>query len=554
MHEIAGYRVLRRLGEGGMGSVFLAEAPEGQQVAVKVIRPELLQSEEFRERFRREVDRAKTVPPFCTAEVIAADPDHDPPYLVIEYVDGPTLYQVVQESGPLRGAKLHSLAVGVATALTAIHGAGVIHRDLKPGNVLFSSGSIKVIDFGIARGIDSDTGNLTTANQVIGTIPYTSPERLGGAKNLTPAADIFAWGGVITFAATGRTPFQGDTPADTAISILSDAPDLDGLTGPLRDLVERALAKDPAARPTARELFDLLLNSAPTKAQPPAEANTTAETGPTMRVAVPSRKRRLALVAGVCSLLLVAAVGWTVGNSFWTGPAGADPSLSASPSRSPSPSLSPVPSPSPSPSGPVESDPIPPGLLLVIRDGLTPGGDWTATEDRARGKCEVGPDGLTVSIPPRSEVYRCNGRFDQTTDFAAFVDVKTAGISCAAIWFRYQLRGSDAPGIQQPDGGYALQVCQDRAYFISHSTAVYRTHHTMNLRRSPAEAKTRIGIVATGHSFTFYQDGEWLSTWEDNTFRIGRVALGLFQRNEHPPAGYQAQFSDLLVYGTSLLR
>ncbi|MBX7266595.1 serine/threonine protein kinase [Micromonospora sp. Llam7] len=261
--RIGGYDVLDRLGEGGMGSVFLARSPQGRPVAVKVVRPELSHDAEFRGRFRSEVNRARQVPPFCTAEVLDADPDHDPPYLVVEYVEGPSLAQVMRERGPLGPAQLHSIAVGVATALTAIHGAGVIHRDLKPANVLVAPGGIKVIDFGIARAFDA-TSQHTRTNQMVGTVSYMAPERIDVASGqpVGPAADIFAWGAVVAHAATGRNPFGADSPTATAMRILTQPPELTGLGGPLRELVSRALEKDPAARPTARQLLDGLLTAA----------------------------------------------------------------------------------------------------------------------------------------------------------------------------------------------------------------------------------------------------------------------------------------------------
>ncbi|MFY1687244.1 serine/threonine protein kinase [Plantactinospora sp. WMMB782] len=263
--RLGGWELLGRLGEGGMGTVYLARAAgTGRLVAVKMIRYDLAHDAEFRRRFRGEVKRARQVPPFCTAEVLDADPDHDPPYLVAEYVDGPSLATVVTERGPLTPGNLHGLAVGMATALTAIHGAGVIHRDLKPSNVLLPPGSPKVIDFGIARAV-AGTGAGTRTDQVIGTVAYMAPERFEPATTgvLTPAADVFAWGAVVAYAGTGRTPFAAETPAATAVRILTQQPDLDGLTGPLRDLVEQALAKDPAQRPSARELLDRLLDGGP---------------------------------------------------------------------------------------------------------------------------------------------------------------------------------------------------------------------------------------------------------------------------------------------------
>jgi hypothetical protein len=249
-----------RLGAGGMGTVFLGHTPQGRPVAVKVVRAEYIQDEEFLGRFRSEVNRARQVPPFCTAEVLDADLDHEPPYLVVEYVDGPTLTDVVRERGPLSPAALHSAAVGIATALTAIHGAGVIHRDLKPGNVLFALGGLKVIDFGIARPLEA-TSQHTRTDQMVGTVAYMAPERFDEhpAARVSPAADIFAWGAVVAFAATGRTPFQGESAPATAMRILTQPPDLTGLPDRLRGIVARALAKEPADRPTARELLDLLL-------------------------------------------------------------------------------------------------------------------------------------------------------------------------------------------------------------------------------------------------------------------------------------------------------
>jgi hypothetical protein len=242
-----------------MGSVFLASDAAGRLVALKVIRDELADDAEFRRRFRSEVARAREVPPFCTAEVLDADTEHDPPYLVVEYVDGPSLATVVRDRGPLTPANQHGLAVGVAVALTAIHGAGVIHRDLKPSNVLLAPGSPKVIDFGIARGVDNPDDTRT--DQVVGTVGYMAPERFAGKSSgpLTAASDIFSWGGVMAFAATGRGPFLGEIPAAIAIRIMTEPPDLDGVTGPLRELVEHSLAKNPADRPTARELLDNLL-------------------------------------------------------------------------------------------------------------------------------------------------------------------------------------------------------------------------------------------------------------------------------------------------------
>ncbi|MEU4161855.1 serine/threonine-protein kinase [Actinoplanes sp. NPDC026670] len=314
--SIGRYRTLRRLGAGGMGSVYLAEDPAGRLVAVKVIRPEYAHEPEYRARFRSEVNRAREVPPFCTAEVIDADPDHETPYLVVEYVDGPSLDEVVGDQGPLTGGSLHGVAVGVAAALAAIHGAGVVHRDLKPRNVLFALGTPKVIDFGIARPLDP-TSFHTRADQVVGTLAYMAPERLDAETDRlpTPAVDVFAWGAVVTFAGTGRTPFGGDSPAVTAARILTQPPRVGDLPPYLAELVAAALEKEPENRPTAPELLDrLLVTGAPSAPPLPVELQRSAEaaqqsgrfdTGPRKRPA----RRRLAMVAAAAAVVSVAVAG-----------------------------------------------------------------------------------------------------------------------------------------------------------------------------------------------------------------------------------------------------
>jgi eukaryotic-like serine/threonine-protein kinase len=253
------YELLGRLGRGGMGAVYLGRSPDGRKVAIKVIRAEL-SDRELRARFRSEVNRLRQVPSFSTAAVLDANLDHDPAYLVVEYVDGPSLADVVRDRGPMSREQLHGVAIGITTALSAIHGAGVIHRDLKPENVLLPVGGVKVIDFGIARSLDVTSAHTST-DQMVGTVAYMAPERFAsdGSNTVTPAADIFAWGVMVAYAATGRTPFAADSPPATAMKILSRPPNLTGLHQPMRDLVERALAKEPSHRPTARQLLDALL-------------------------------------------------------------------------------------------------------------------------------------------------------------------------------------------------------------------------------------------------------------------------------------------------------
>ncbi|GAA4509963.1 hypothetical protein GCM10023191_071930 [Actinoallomurus oryzae] len=268
--RLGDYRIVGRLGRGGMGIVYLAESAGGERAAVKVISPELADDETFRERFRREVESARKVRRFCTAPVLDAQLEGETLFIVTEFVDGADLQEFVTASGPMRGSSLEHLAVGVATALTAIHGAGVVHRDLKPANVLLSSVGPRVIDFGIARALDTVSG-ATRTGQFIGTPAYMAPELISGAK-ASPASDVFAWACVVAFAGTGRAPFDGPTVPSVLYQITHGEPSLDGLDDGLRNLVTRALSKDPAARPTAQELLDVLTG------RPHAEAAATAET------------------------------------------------------------------------------------------------------------------------------------------------------------------------------------------------------------------------------------------------------------------------------------
>jgi len=308
---IGRYRVLRRLGAGGMGVVYLAEAPSGRCVALKVVHEALAADPAFRRRFRSEVQRARQVPPFCTAEVLDADPDHEPPYLVVEYVEGPSLAEAVAGNGPLSPSNVHSIAVGVASALTAIHQAGVVHRDLKPENVLLAPGSPKVIDFGIAQALDGGEG-FTRTGHVAGTPAYMAPERLdpGRGFGVGPAADIFAWGAVVVFAATGRSPFRAPTMTGLVTRIMVGKPELAGVPGYLRPLVAQALAKDPADRPTAHQIVNALL------LRPPARRR---------------RARRWVLQAALAATVLAGATfaGVALRHHFRNAPAPESPLASA---------------------------------------------------------------------------------------------------------------------------------------------------------------------------------------------------------------------------------
>ncbi|WP_229798681.1 serine/threonine-protein kinase [Planomonospora parontospora] len=255
--QIGRYRVLSRLGRGGMGTVYLGQAPDGQRAALKVINSEYSQHEQFRMRFRREADAAQRVRRFCTAAVLEAALDGDQLYVVTEFVPGPNLEEAVRSGGPLRGSSLDALAVGVATALTAIHGAGVVHRDLKPSNVLLSPVGPRVIDFGIARALDTLSG-VTGTGEIIGTPRYMAPEVLRG-EPVSPACDVFSWGCLVAFAASGRAPFGGEALHAVLYQVLNTEPVLEGMETGLRELVTHAMDKDPARRPTSQQLLDHLV-------------------------------------------------------------------------------------------------------------------------------------------------------------------------------------------------------------------------------------------------------------------------------------------------------
>ncbi|WP_433363827.1 serine/threonine-protein kinase [Streptosporangium sp. CA-115845] len=255
--QIGRYRLVSRLGRGGMGTVYLGESPDGQQVAIKVINSEYSQHERFRMRFRREADAAQRVRRFCTAAVIEAALDGDQLYVVTEYVTGPNLEEAVESGGPLHGSSLDALAVGVATALTAIHAAGVVHRDLKPSNVLLSPVGPRVIDFGIARALDTLSG-MTGTGEILGTPRYMAPEVLRG-EPVSAACDVFSWGCLMAFAASGRAPFGGEALPAVLYQVLNTEPTLEGMEPALRELVGYALAKDPRHRPTSQQLLDHLV-------------------------------------------------------------------------------------------------------------------------------------------------------------------------------------------------------------------------------------------------------------------------------------------------------
>jgi Protein kinase domain len=257
--RIGRFRLKARLGAGGMGVVYLGEARDCGQVAVKVVRPEAGDDQEFRARFSREVALLTRVQGLCTVRVIEADTAAASPFLVTEYASGPSLSEHMKSSGPLGAGMLYGLATGLAEALAAIHAAGVVHRDLKPGNVLLTPQGPKVIDFGIAQALDGTV--LTQTGMTVGSPGFMAPEQVSG--NPGQPADIFAWGLTVAYAASGRPPF-GTGPTEALMyRVLFESPDIAAVPAGLRPLVEAAVAKDPDARPTARDLLARLTAGVP---------------------------------------------------------------------------------------------------------------------------------------------------------------------------------------------------------------------------------------------------------------------------------------------------
>ncbi|MFB7453241.1 protein kinase [Streptomyces sp. NPDC056194] len=353
--RIGTYRVVGRLGSGGMGTVYAAVDSVGFRLAVKVIHPAHAANEEFRARFRREARLSERVTGPCLVPVHDADTDGPVPWLATPFVPGPTLAQYVVAHGPVQGAPLYALATGTAAALAAVHEAGIVHRDIKPDNVILSPSGPRVLDFGISRALDGTS--VTRTGVVTGTAGWISPEHYQTGV-VGPEGDIFAWGALVAYAATGRLPFGTGAPDAVAFRVMSADPDLSDIPDDLLPLLENALTKRPSDRPHAAELAracSALLATQDTAVIPPADEqpplpaclpsvpwDVPDEDDPAWRTVALRRGRRGVYAAAAAIALIAGGIGGFVAAQSATR-SGQTPA--AAPSRSITPSASAIPAP-----------------------------------------------------------------------------------------------------------------------------------------------------------------------------------------------------------------
>jgi outer membrane protein assembly factor BamB len=326
-----------------MGVVYRARARSGREVAVKVVHAQYAEDAVFRTRFRQEIEAVRKVSGAFTAPVVDADPDAVRPWMATQYVPGHSLAQRIRDRGPLQDVELRTLALGLVEALSEIHRAGVVHRDLKPANVLMAEDGPRVIDFGISRAAENHT--LTETGQMIGTPPFMSPEQLTDARTAGPASDVFSLGALLAYAATGRGPFDADSPYMTAYQVIHDEPVLDGVGQELRTILERCLVKEAADRPgldeLAREFATTLPEADPgdlptlalragTPVGTEIRPGTVADAGATTRPGSRRRIRALPAVTGTVGALVLGLTAYLLLGTGWAQGGGeASPSPSA---------------------------------------------------------------------------------------------------------------------------------------------------------------------------------------------------------------------------------
>ncbi|WP_254716682.1 serine/threonine-protein kinase [Actinomadura sp. WMMB 499] len=407
--RVGTYRLVARLGAGGMGRVYLGRSPGGRPVAVKVIHPHLAGDPEFRRRFGQEIAAARRVGGVHTAQVVDAGTDADPPWLVTEYIAGPSLQEAVGEHGPLSAESVAGLGAGLAEGLKAVHERNVIHRDLKPGNVLLARDGPRIIDFGIARALDATS--QTTRTSVVGTPGFMSPEQFRG-REVGRASDVFCLAAVLAFAATGRRPF-GEGPIEAlGYRVVNEEPDLAGVPESLLPLIAAGLAKDPDDRPgldTFLERCSTLVDGG----EPPLPDSVTtmiatrvAETEAlvpppgdaprgTLRLPRPGAPRPAAAAgaAAVAGVLVVAFAIWAVAGggdepgSSGTAVAQTSPTRTPAATRTPTPGASASGSPTPTPTP--TRDPVREAFEKISEGDCLDAyrsphdGDWTSEKPRA---------------------------------------------------------------------------------------------------------------------------------------------------------------------------
>ncbi|MGA5040583.1 serine/threonine-protein kinase [Streptomyces capoamus] len=261
---VGSFRLHRRLGAGGMGVVYLGSDKKGQRVALKVIRPDLAEDQEFRSRFAREVSAARRIRGGCTARLVAADLEAERPWFATQYVPGPSLHDKVADEGPLGAADTAAVGAALSEGLVAVHEAGVVHRDLKPSNILLSPKGPRIIDFGIAWATGAST--LTHVGTAVGSPGFLAPEQVRGAA-VTPATDVFSLGATLAYASTGDSPFGHGSSEVMLYRVVHEEPQLSGVPDALAPLIRACLAKDPDERPSTLQLSLRLKEIAAREAQ-----------------------------------------------------------------------------------------------------------------------------------------------------------------------------------------------------------------------------------------------------------------------------------------------
>lgn len=487
--EVAGYRILGRLGSGGMGVAYLAQGPLGTWAVVKVMRDDLSDNTQLRTRLRREVDAMRRIPAGYAADVLASDVDADRPYVVMEFVAGVTVARKVSDDGPMEPAAVRRLAVELASALTAAHRVGVVHRDLKPGNLMLSPSGLRLIDFGIAD--LADATELTSTGLVVGSAGWLSPEQVLGQPVGTPC-DVHAWAAVLVYAATGQAPFAGGNAAQSAYRIVNEAPSIpEDLPEDLRQLVRQALAKDPAQRPAAADLLRELSASQPRgdldATQPATRLDQDAPTAapatqvdPAPAVSGPagssSRGRRLAvwIAATVLGLLVGVGVGVAVART----------------STSPTPPPGPV-------AGSQTAAPTPNGTSS------------SASPEAASSSASATSAAATDSASADLRIPRLTGSFEGQQGANELTSWLTAR-ETQVVWLDVDFRS--VPTSYPPDEGFLLEFVRDECpagqVGPDGTCFSYAAFHVYDTPGAPASAYVKHG---TGHLNGYFTvDGSYV--------------------------------------------